>query len=179
MLRRLIPLALPLLLLGCISAPRGIEGVSADEHWVALPLRGWLAEGRGHPEAVIACLTADCPRKLMVALVTLTGSEARDAEAVLREPERLAAHLRARDRADRDKRRAAIRTEVSARSVGTAALPGFAITLGRADGSRAPAHGAAFGRLEGETLRLVLAVGDDAEATLGAARQAAAARLER
>lgn len=179
MLRRLVPLALLLLLAGCIYAPRGIEGVSADERWVALPLRGWLAEGRGQPEAVIACLTADCPRKLMVALVTLTGSEARDADAVLRDPERLALHLRDRDRADKNARRAAIRTEVSARSVGNPAVPGFAITLGRADGSRAPAHGAAFGRLEGETLRLVLAVGDDADATLGAAREAAAARLER
>ncbi|HYF55864.1 MAG TPA: hypothetical protein VEA41_16540 [Salinarimonas sp.] len=163
-----------LVLAGCAYAPRGIEGVSSDDRWVALPLRGWLAEDRGRPEALIACLSADCPHKLMVALVTLQGDDARAAVAMLREPGRLAADLQARD-ARRERRRARARVEL--RSVGTGAVPGFAVVLAPEDGRRAPAHGAAFGRLEGGTLSLVLAIGDDAGATLAAAREAAAARL--
>lgn len=177
---RLLPaLALLLLLGACIYSPRGLEGVSSDEHWVALPLRGWLAEGRGRPEAVIACLSADCPHRLMVALVTLQGEEARDALAILRDPERLARQLRERDRADTNPRRAALRTEVSVRSVGEEGVPGFAVTLSRRDDARPPAHGAAFGRADGDTLQVVLAVGDAQAPTLAAARQAVEARLRR
>jgi hypothetical protein len=172
-------LAALLLLSGCIYAPRGVEGVSGGEGWIALPLRGWLAEGRGQPEAIVACLSADCPHRLTVALITLRGEDARTAEAVLRDPERLAVHLRERDEADKDPRRAGIRSDVRIRSIGSADAPGFAITLSRADGRRPPAHAAAQGRLRGESLEIILAVGDDEAATLAALRQASEARLKR
>ncbi len=177
--RVVLSLAALLALGACAYAPRGLEGVSGGEGWTALPLRGWLAEGRARPEAIVACLTADCPHRLAVALITLQGEDARTAEAVLRDPERLAAHLRERDEADKDPRRAKVRSEVRARAIGTADAPGFAITLGRADGTRPPAHAAAQGRLRGESLELLLAVGDDEAATLAALRGAADTRLRR
>lgn len=178
MIRTALLVALALALASCIYAPRGVEGVGGGEAWTALPLRAWLSEGRGEPEAVVACLSSDCPARLAVGVIRLTGDDARAAGAVLSDPEPLAAHLRERDQADKDPRRAAIRTQVAVRRLDEAGLSGFAIALSRADGRRPPAHAAALGRSAGAELTLVIAVGDDEAATLAAARQAAAARLK-
>ncbi|KAA2241264.1 hypothetical protein [Salinarimonas soli] len=180
MLRRLAPLLAALALLaGCAYAPRGLEGVPEGEGWVAFPLRGWLAEGRGRPEAMVACLSAACPHRLAVALITLSGDDAATTAQVLRDPERLGRYLRGRDRADTDPRRAAIRTQVAVRALREEGLPGFAITLSRADGARPPAYGGAVGRIEGDELRVVLAAGDDEAAVLAGLRGVVAARLAR
>ncbi len=175
-MRALLACLVPLVLAGCLASPRGIEGVATDEAWTALPLRAWLAEGRATPEAVVACLSPDCPHRLAVAIIALTGEDARQAAAILRDPGPLAAQLRERDAADTDKRRAAIRTQVAVRPLDEAGLPGFVLTLSREDGARPPAHAAALGRLAGGSLSLVLAIGTDEAATVAAARQAAAAR---
>jgi len=168
-----------LALAGCIYAPRGVEGLPTDEAWVALPLRGWLAEGRGRPEAVVACLSADCPHRLMVAVVALQGDDARAAAQIIENPEILSAHLRERDEADTDKRRKEIRTAVETRRLVLDRLRGFVVTLSREGGGRPPAHGAVLGRPEGDSLRIVLAIGENADVVEGAVRQVAEARLNR
>jgi hypothetical protein len=170
---------------GCSYYPRAVEGVPYRDPWVALPLRGWLAEDRAEPEAMAFCRPADCSPGLVVAVLRLTGEDAATAEAVLDDPARLVRFLqRSKDRSSREDAAAknAARTIPPKRPVRTvaAAVPlrfgtgkGFTLTLGRADGSLRPAFGAALGRRDSGGLRVVLAIGEDPNAVTAAARRAA------
>ncbi len=164
----------------CAYIPRPVAGIPAAPPWTALPLRNWLAEDRGEPEAVAACFSAECPQRLAVGVFRLDGPQARASEAVLADPERLVRHLRqpaeeASGGRGAAKARQPVRTIASARALSAGGYEGFALTLGRADGTRRPAHAAALGMRNGDALRIVLVVGEDPAAVEATARQVAIA----
>jgi hypothetical protein len=165
-----------LLLLGLFSAcasyyPEPVRGVSNASAWVALPLRRWLAEDRAEPEAVAICRPPECGPGMVVAVVRTHGEDADEAEAVLRNPERLARALE-----DMRDRKSKVRTKAAARRLTDGALQGFALELARDDGER-PAFGAALGRRTGDGLEFVLAIGDDRDAVEATLRKVAAQHL--
>jgi hypothetical protein len=55
--------------------------------------------------------------------------------------------------------------------------PGFAISLAPAGGGKPPAYGAALGRLDGDDLRIVLAIGEEPGSVRATARQVAEREL--
>jgi hypothetical protein len=165
--------ALAAALAACIDLPRyaalhfpsHVEGLPADGSWTALPLRAWLAEGEVRAEAVSACLDPCAPR-VAVGVFRATGAQARALAAALRDPEGLARALEHPTRPDRP--RAAARAQRL-----TGAVPGFALTLTRTDGTR-PVHARVLAR-GADPLRFVLAIGEDPEAVARLAAEAATA----
>ncbi|MBL0407483.1 hypothetical protein JKG68_26560 [Microvirga aerilata] len=176
LLRLLRPVSLILVLAlsvaGCGYIPRPVAGVPPGAPWDALPLRKWLAEDRAEPVALSFCAPPECSPGLAVGVVRLTGRDAQVTEAILADPERLARALRSP--AGRQK---PVRTRIAVERLTGAPYPGFAIDLAPSDGARRPAYGAALGRREGETLSVVLVIGEDAQAVQETARQVAAREL--
>ncbi|MCB5177703.1 hypothetical protein [Microvirga lenta] len=162
-----------LALSGCGYIPRPVAGVPPGAPWEALPLRKWLAENRAAPEALAFCAPPECSPGLVVSVVRLKGDDAKAAEAVLKDPDRLARVLRS----PKDRKKKAVRTAVSVESLDGRPYPGFAISLAPADGGKPPAYGAAFGRRTGDELHVVLAIGEDPESVRATAREAAAREL--
>ncbi|MGP9820606.1 hypothetical protein ACTZWW_11370 [Salinarimonas sp. NSM] len=161
-------------LAGCVGGPRLVAGLPDETGWLVLPLDRWSALDRGEPEGIAACLDADCPDRLMVSVLRLRGEAAQEARAVLADPQRLAAFLAARDRADESEARRAVTTRVETRPLAIEGLDGFAVSL-TAPATGRTAHGATLAREEqGGELRLALVVGDDAAAVEAALRQVAA-----
>jgi len=109
---------------------------------------------------------------MVVAVVRTHGKDADEAEAVLRNPDRLARAL-----GDMRDHKSKVRTTVSVRRLRDGYLQGFALALGREDGQRA-AFGAALGRRTGDALDLVLAIGDDPDAVETTALHVAAEHLK-
>ena len=170
-------LAVCVALAGCVYIPGRVDGVPAGAPWVALPLRGWIAEGGATAEAVTACFAPDCAPRVAVGVFRADGAQAAALAGVLREPQTLARTLLANDAADRDPKRRHIRTVPTVQPLREGDFEGFAIELARADGARAPAHGAVLGRHSGEALRFVIVVGFEAGTVRQVARDAAAAHL--
>lgn len=170
-------LALGAALAGCLYVPGPVEGVPNGAPWVALPLRGWIAEGTATAEAMTACFAPDCAPRVAVGVFRASGPEAAVLAGVLREPQILARTLLANDAADRDPKRRTIRTVPTVQPLREGHLEGFAIELARADAARAPAHGAVLGRRSGEALRFVIAIGFEADTVRQVARDVAAAHL--
>ena len=110
-----------------------------------------------------------------------SGREADALAATLRDPESLARALRAPKalsaaaRLSRKKAPAKprVRTAVETRPFGEGDVSGFTLTLSRADGEGRPAYGAALGRRSGDTLEVVLVVGDDEPAVAATALKVA------
>jgi hypothetical protein len=160
-------------LAGCQYVPRAVEGVPVEAPWAALPLRAWLAENRAEPEALALCRPPDCGPGLAVAVVRVSGAEREAAEAVLQHPDRLARALEGPGGKTRP-----VATVASATPIREADATGFVLSLGRRDGSKPPAFGAALGRRHGGDLRIVLAIGEDAGHVEAAARRVARQHLE-
>jgi hypothetical protein len=160
------------ILSGCGYFPRAVEGVPPGEPWVALPLRKWLAEGRAEPQAMAFCAPPECTPGLAVGVVRLTGEDAETAEAVLKQPERLAQALRSPVG-----RAKPVKTIVSVRQLEDGPRHGFAISLAPASGRKLPAYGAALGQRFGSDLHLVLVVGDDERTVEVTARRVAIGEL--
>jgi hypothetical protein len=147
-------------------------GVPPGEPWFALPLKRWLAEDRAEPEALAVCRRPECGPAMVVSVLRVTGPDADIAEAVLGRPERLRAALE-----DMKGRKSKVRSVAQVRRIEDGAFQGFALSLGRADGERRPAHAAALGRRAGAGLRLVLVIGEDEDAVEAAVRRVAAQHL--
>ncbi|WP_188910264.1 hypothetical protein [Salinarimonas ramus] len=172
---RLTPLAAGLALLalaGCIAGPRLVAGLPDEGGWLVLPVQNWAAVERGEPEGVAACLTDECPERLMVSVLRLRGEAAAEVRAVLADPQRLARFIAERDRTDENEERRGIETRIETRPLAVGGLRGFAVTIGAAATGRV-AHGATLAREEGREVRLALVVGDDAAAVEAALRQVA------
>lgn len=161
-------LAIPLLA-SCVAGPSFFPGVSGEPEWVVFPMERWYATERGEPEGLVACVHAACPNRMMVSVLRLRGSDAREARRVLDDPQRLAGYLLRQDREDENEERRASRISVETRDLEEAGFEGFAVTM---TGARV-AHGAILAKREGEELRVALAVGDDPVAVEAAARQIA------
>ena len=177
MLLRLLRFSLLILALGlslgsCGYIPRQVAGLPTGTSWDALPLRKWLAEDRSEPVALAFCVPPDCSPGLAVGVIRLSGKDADITEAVLKDPERLARALRSP--AGREK---PVKAHITVERLGDGPHPGFAIDLAPADGGKRPAYGAAFGRRKGETLSVVLVIGEAQDAVLATAREVAAREL--
>jgi hypothetical protein len=170
-LRSLI-LALALSLASCGYIPRPVAGVPAGAPWESLPLRKWLAEDRAEPVALSFCAPPECSPGLAVGVIRLTGRDADMTEAVLKDPERLARGLRSP--AGREK---PVKTRIAVQPVKDAPYPGFAIDLASAKDAAHAAYGEALGRREGESLLVVLVIGQEADSVHRTARQVAAREL--
>jgi hypothetical protein len=160
-------------LAGCIWMPVAVEGLPAGGSWVALPLRGWIAEGDVRAEGIAGCFSAECAPRVAIGIFSATGAEARALQAVLREPERLARFIAARDAADTNPRRQGVRTVATVERLREGAASGFLAALMREDGSRA-AHAAVLGRETRDGLRLALVIGESPEGVRMTAREVAA-----
>jgi hypothetical protein len=160
-------------LAGCIWLPAPVEGLPGGGSWVALPLRGWIAEGGLRAEGIAGCFSGECAPRVAVGIFRATGAEARTLQAVLREPERLARFIAAQDAADTNPRRQGLRTIATVERLREGAASGFIAALMREDGTRA-VHAAALGRETGEGLRLALVVGESPEGVRAVAQEVAA-----
>jgi hypothetical protein len=160
-------------LAACSTLPRPVSGLPDSSAWVSLPLSDWLAEDRAEPEAVALCET--CGAGMTIGVVRLVGPAAREAEAELRDPQRLVRILEAsRSRAGRAHGTGPpVVVRSSARALRSAGASGFVMTLWREDGAKPAIHGAALGRKGGDGLTVVLVIGTDAEAVEGLAGQVA------
>ena len=165
-------LASALIVASCGYIPRPVAGVPPGSPWDALPLRKWLAEDRAEPVALSFCAPPACGPGLAVSVIRLVGKDADVTEALLKDPERLARGLRSP--AGREK---PVKTRIAVERLRDAPYPCFAIDLIPADGSKAPAYGAAFGRRDGGSLSVVLVIGEAADAVRETARQVAAREL--
>lgn len=171
----------------CIYIPVHLEGVPVEPPWTAFPLRSWLAEDRVEPRAVVACMDANCPHRVVVGLFRASGSNGEALAAILRDPAPLAASLRApkaalaalRGTAAGRLRVAPVVTTAETKLLREGALSGFTLAFGRADGAGRAAYGAALGRQAGGAVELVLAVGDDEEAVTSTARRVARENIGR
>jgi hypothetical protein len=157
---------------GCSFYAADVHGLPAHEAWAALPLREWLNDGRGEPEAIAVCSPPECGPPLAVGVMRLTGVDAATAEALLRNPEPLARALR-----DRAAGKRPVLTEVAVKPLQDSPYQGFTIRLGRRDNARHPAFGAALGRRAGADLHIVLVIGEDAATVEMTARNVAAEHL--
>jgi hypothetical protein len=164
-------------LAACTSIPRHLDGVPVAPPYTALPLRSWLAEDRIEPTAIVACASDECPQRLAVGVFRASGGEADVLAATLRDPQALARALRQPKLLSPAIRRATrkaspkprVATAVEARLFDDGDASGFMLALSRADGEGRPAYGAALGRRSGETLEVVLVVGDDEAAVAATA----------
>jgi hypothetical protein len=177
MRRALLPLLLIAagILSGCSLLslyPAGVRGLPAQESWAALPVGEWLGEGRGEPEAVAICRPPECGPAMAVGVIRLTGAGAEAAQAVLEDPKPLARALR-----DMKGRKLQVQTDVVVRHLRDGPFEGFTIKLGRKDNALRPVLGAALGRRFGQDLRVVLVIGEDAEAVETTALHVAAEHL--
>jgi hypothetical protein len=150
---------------GCGYIPRPVEGVPPGAPWEALPLRKWLAEDRAEPVALAFCAPPECSPGLVVGVVRLTGKDASEAEAVLKDPSALERALRIPQKAVPGRPKP-VGTVVAARPLKEESLYGFAISIAPADGGKRPAYGAALGRQSGGTLEVVLVIGEDQTSVL-------------
>ena len=173
-IRRALSFGLAILTLtACGYIPRPVEGVPPGAPWEALPLRKWLAEDRGEPQALAFCAPPECTPGLVVSVVDLKGRDADISEAVLKDPARLSRALGSHPR--QGSKPHAI---VSARRIEDPTYRGFAISLAPSDGSKPPAYGAAFGLRTREALKLVLVIGDDEAAVLATLHRVAERELK-
>lgn len=169
---RIMPLvasALSLAAAACTSVPRQLDGVPAEAPYMALPLRSWLAEDRIEPTALVACASEECPQRIAVGVFRATGREADVLAATLKDPQALARALRARKPLSpaaralpkKTPQKPRVQTAVEARPLEDGDVSGFTLAMRRADGEGRQAYGAALGRRSGDTLEVVLVVGDD------------------
>lgn len=156
----------------CGYIPRPVEGVPPGAPWEALPLRKWLAEDRAEPRAMAFCAPPECGPALAVAVIRLTGQDARATGALLADPDRLARALRAPKEVGQSPK-----TLVAVERLKEEAFSGFLITLEPKNGGKRPAHGLALGRWAGDALDVVLVIGDDEQAVRKTAREVAALEL--
>ncbi len=134
-------------------------------------MRKWLAEDRAEPHALAFCAPPECRPGLVVSVIDLKGPDAAISEGLLKDPSRLAQALR---KAEAHRK---VQTIVSTARLDGPASQGFAISLAPSDGGKAPAYGATLGRRSGDTLKLVLVIGDDRDAVLTTVRQVAGHEL--
>ncbi len=169
-----VPIVAASLLAGCIYVPRGAAGIPADASWHGLPLSGWIAEGDIRIEAISVCNGGDCPQGSVVAALTARGAAARDLEAALADPPRMARLL---DEAATRRRTARTPpSALSARAVTLAGRRAVAIDMARADGTM-PVSAIVAARRSGDALDVVLVVARRPDAATVLAEGAIAARF--
>lgn len=174
-LLRVAVIASLLALTGCVyGQQRDFAQLSEGEIWLALPMGAWLGtQNYGEPEALAACLTPGCRNRIAVGVFRLEGDKALRTEAELRDPQRLVRALNARQNADQNRDRA--RFDLVAAQLTIGGLDGFQLSVAKRGETQPLLYGAAVGRRDsggtGGDLRVVFAVGDDAEVVRAAVAQ--------
>ncbi|HSP25898.1 MAG TPA: hypothetical protein VLQ65_12065 [Saliniramus sp.] len=167
-LSRIIALCAVVLLGGCLyGQQRDLTELAQGEIWLALPMGSWLGtQDMGEPEALATCLAPSCRNRIAVGGFRLEGEMASRTEAELRDPERLVRALDARQNADTEA--GATKFVLQPVAFSTGGIDGFSLSIAKRGESEPLLHAAAVGRRDGKSLRVVFAVGDDAD-VVGAA----------
>jgi hypothetical protein len=174
-LLRVTALASLLTLTGCLyGQQRDFAQLSEGEIWLALPMGTWLGtQNSGEPEALAACLVPACRNRIAIGVFRLEGEKASRTEAELRDPQRLVRALDARQNADQNRDRA--RFDLVAAQLTLGGLNGFQLSIAKRGETQPLLYGAAVGRRAnggtGGDLRVVFAVGDDADVVRAAVAQ--------
>jgi hypothetical protein len=170
-LPRALALCAVVLLGGCLyGQQRDLTELAQGEIWLALPMGSWLGtQNMGEPEALATCLAPSCRNRIAVGVFRLEGEMASRTEAELRDPERLVRALDTRQNADRDADR--VRFALQPAAFSTGGLEGFSLSIAKRGESEPLLHAAAVGRRDGASLRVVFAVGDDADVVRAAVAQ--------
>lgn len=188
------------LLASCAYVPVAVDGLpvrpdaaaqSSDNPWIFVPVGAWITRETARPVSVGLCGGNGCPGQIAVAVVDLTGEDARRAERTLRQPAGLAREIEAGNRrrialvraAQRSvpaalaQRRLPPEVAASVQRLPQGRFQGFRLSLRRAaDGSRL-SHAAVLSRRRAGALRVVIVIGPNAQQVETAAKMAAEANL--
>lgn len=188
------------LLASCAYVPVAVEGLpvrpdpaasSSDNPWIFVPVGAWITRETARPVSVGMCGGVGCPGQISVAVVDLTGEDARRAERTLRQPQGLARDLEAGNRrrialvraAQRNvpsaiaQRRIPPEVAASVQRLVSGRFQGFRLTMRRAaDGTRL-SHAAVLSHRRAGALRVVVVVGPNAQQVETASKMAAEANL--
>jgi hypothetical protein len=188
------------LLASCAYLPVQVDGVrgqaefgpnGAENPWVFVPVGAWITRDAVTPVAVGMCPGGACSERIAVAVVDISGAEARALARSLAAPSGLVSRILEGNRRRRALVAAANRTvpaavaarrmprrvAASARTLRHRSFSGFAMTIRRQGDVSRTAHSVVFGRQRGGTLRVVVVVGARAPQVESAARSAADANL--
>ncbi len=170
-LSRVFALCVVVLLGGCLyGQQRDLTALAEGEIWLALPLGNWLGrEDMGEPEALAACLEPNCRNRIAVGVFRLEGEMASRTEAELRDPQRLVRAFDAGQNADADAN--GTRFALQPVPFSTGGVDGFSLSIAQRGESEPLLHAAAVGRRDGKSLRVIFAVGDDADVVRAAVAQ--------
>lgn len=158
----------------CALLPEPIEGVERADEFIAFPVRAWMVRDDVRPISVAGCLVEPCAARVGLGVFDMTGAARQGVQRIVERPALLAADIAERDGRDRTEARRAITPVVTSAPLAVDGARGFQLSMARPDGTRA-AHGVALTRVQGPSIRVVLAVADDPALALSAARQAASA----
>ena len=189
-----------LVLSSCAYLPVPVEGLrpvqereagAAENPWIFVPAQAWITRDTATPVSVGMCEGAACPARIAVAVVDISGAEARGLGRSLRDPSGLVRRLvegNQRRRAlvatanravsaDIAARRMPRRIAARARPWRHRAFQGFTMTIQRTEDGSRTAHAAVLGRSRGNSLRVVVVIGPQAGQVESAAKAAAEANL--
>lgn len=176
-LKGLIAAAVILALAGCYPSGRSVAGVAETDRWFSLPFEDFLHEGDAEPEALSFCASEDCPDRLAIGVIKVTGNSAEQLRRILRRPDLLVMELEARKRKPTLSRAAAktdgqhIDTTLKVVPFHHEAAQGFSLVMSRKDG-KGHVAGMVLGWRSGEALHVVIAIGNSDNAVMQAAVQA-------
>ncbi|AVO45430.1 hypothetical protein [Phreatobacter cathodiphilus] len=187
-------------LASCAYVPVAVEGVAtrpdiaardAENPWIFVPAGAWITRDTVTPVSVGACPTPACPERVAIAVVEARGPEARTLARTLRQPGPLVTRL-----AEGNRRRIALVTAaqrnvpaaVAARRIPHRvasrsrpfqhrAFTGFRLEMRRETGPARTAHAAVLGRRQGDTVKVVVVIGETAAQAEATARTVADANL--
>lgn len=100
-----LPRASDLALAPAIAFPPTIPGLPTGSPALNLPVPAWIERGETSVSAITLCRDEACTRRLVAARLVVHGQAARELDALMADPQRLARDLTAREaRRDREKR---------------------------------------------------------------------------
>jgi hypothetical protein len=99
------PRASDLALAPAVAFPPTIPGLPTGSPALNLPVPAWIERGETSVTAITLCRDDTCTRRILAARLVLQGQAARELDALMADPARLARDLTAREaRRDRDRR---------------------------------------------------------------------------
>jgi hypothetical protein len=182
MLRRFVPgLAAGALFAAAACMPDG-EGpdfsIRSTDGWLGLPIEQLFLRPSLDAELLAACFETSCEEPAVVIGLRARGKDARALMVTFNDPKSLAALLNRMDTEDKNKTRQAIKTTATAERLSISGLPAFKMSLLRADKPEKAFYAAAVAKDEGDSLRIILAVGQREEVALANAEAAASDLLK-
>jgi hypothetical protein len=163
----------------CMPDGGGLDfSIRSTDGWVGLPIEQLFLRPSLDAELLAACFETSCEEPAAVIGLRARGKDARALMATFNDPKSLAVLLNQSDAEDKNKIRRAIKTTATAERLSIAGLPAFKMSLLRADKPEKAFHAAAVAKDEGDTLRIILAVGRREDVALANAEAAASDLLK-